>query len=357
MSMRQGSFALGMLLAAGLMIPAAPAEKSAVDKSVDNAVAFLQRTQETSGAWRGGPRNPQNAAITSLSVMAFLSAGHVPGEGRYGKTVEKGIEWVLRQQRPNGLLASEGGSYEMYHHGISTLMLAEAAGMTNSKLGDEIRLKLESAVEMILKAQRSSSRYGQGGWRYHVDPQLDYPQSTDLSVTGWQLMALRASRNLGCDVPAERIDWAVDYIKRCRDDATGGFRYDPGKLVTLGCTGTGILALELCGKERHRTPEALKAGSYLIKNPPRWGQSHFFYNVYYGSQATFQLGGNYWSIYRPDLYKVLLDNQNPNGSWLGADGASSIYGANYCTAMGVLALTVEYRLLPIYQRGDDVIEP
>ena len=355
--MAKGWCTLGMLLLGTVSSSAAPAEKTAVDKAVDSALSFLQRTQETSGAWRGGPRNPPNAAITSLSVMAFLSAGHVPGEGRYGKTVEKGIEWVLRQQKPNGLIASEGGSYEMYHHGISTLMLAEAAGMTNSKLGDEIRLKLENAVELILKAQRTSSRYGHGGWRYHVDAQLDYPQSTDLSVTGWQLMALRASKNLGCDVPAERIDWAVDYVKRCRDDATGGFRYDPGKMPTLGCTGTGILALELCGKERHRAPEALKAGSYLIKNPPRWGQSHFFYNVYYGSQATFQLGGNYWSIYRPHLHQVLIDNQNRNGSWLGADGASAIYGSNYCTAMGVLALTVEYRFLPIYQRGEDTTEP
>jgi hypothetical protein len=327
-----------------------------MDQAVDRALAFLQRTQETSGAWRGGQRNPPNASITSLSVMAFLSAGHVPSEGRYGKTVEKGIEWVLRQQRPNGLIATQGGSYEMYHHGISTLMLAEAAGMTDARLGDELRLKLENAVELILKAQRTSSRYGSGGWRYHIDPQLDYPQATDLSVTGWQLMALRAAKNLGCDVPAERIDLAVEYVQRCQDGATGGFRYDPGKLVTPGCTGTGILALELCGKERHRTPEALKAGAFLIKNLPRWAQPHFFYNVYYGSQATFQLGGNYWSIYRPQLHKVLLDNQNANGSWLGADGASAIYGANYCTAMAVLALTVEYRYLPIYQRDEGTTE-
>ena len=28
-------------------------------------------------------------------------------------------------------------------------------------------------------------------------------------------------------------------------------------------------------------------------------------------------------------------------------------GVNYCTAMAVLALTVEYRFLPIYQRGEE----
>ena len=56
--------------------------------------------------------------------MAFLSAGHVPGEGKYGRTISDGVSWVLAQQRPNGLLASEGG-HEMYHHGIATLMLCE----------------------------------------------------------------------------------------------------------------------------------------------------------------------------------------------------------------------------------------
>ena len=332
---------------------AAPPEKTAVDSAVDRALGFLQRNQDADGAWRGGPRNPKNAAVTGLCVMAFLSAGHVPGEGRYARVVENGVAWVLRQQQANGLIATDGG-HEMYHHGICTLMLAEAAGMTDRALGEELRAKLERAVQVILKAQRTGPGRARGGWRYHVDPRLDYPP-TDLSVTGWQLMALRAARDLGCDVPPERIDWAVEYVKNCQDAGTGGFCYDVGNRVTLGCTGTGILALELCGKQRHRTPEALRAGSYLIGRPnlPRWGQNHFFYSVYYGSQACFQLGGNYWAVYRPQLHRALLDNQSrATASWLGEDAASRYYGPNYCTAMGVLALTVEYRFLPIYQRDE-----
>ena len=48
----------------------------------------------------------------------------------------------------------------------------------------------------------------------------------------------------------------------------------------------------------------------------------------------------------------MLANQKSNGSWLAA-GDDSAYGPNYCTAMAVLALTVEYRFLPIYQRGEE----
>jgi hypothetical protein len=350
--MKLGGVALVLVLAAGVPA-AASADKSEADKAIDRGLAFLQRNQESDGAWRGGPRQPPNAAVTGLCVMAYLSAGHVPGEGRFGRTVEKGIEWVLKQQRSNGIIATDGG-HEIYHHGICTLMLAEAAGMTDQHLGEDLRSKLEKAVEVILKAQRTSTGKSRGGWRYHVDPRIDYPP-TDLSVTGWQLMALRAAKNLGCDVPPERIDWAIEYVKSCQDSASGGFCYDIGNRVTLGCTGTGILALELCGKEQHRSPEVLKAGSYLINhfNLPRWGQNHFFYSIYYGSQAAFQLGGNYWSIYRPALVKTLLENQGRTTSaWLGEDAASRMYGANYCTAMAILALTVEYRFLPIYQRDE-----
>jgi hypothetical protein len=129
--------------------------------------------------------------------------------------------------------------------------------------------------------------------------------------------------------------------------------------VTVPCTGTSILALELCGKDQHKSEEVLRAGAYLIRkeNLPSWQSGHFFYAIYYGSQATFQLGGNYWSTYRSRLHYVLLNNQRSNGSWLGrgyesSDGPYS-YGPNYCTSMAVLALTVEYRFLPIYQRGEE----
>jgi hypothetical protein len=50
-----------------------------------------------------------------------------------------------------------------------------------------------------------------------------------------------------------------------------------------------------------------------------------------------------------------LRNQNYNGSWTGGD-SDSAYGPAYTTAMGVLALTVEYRFLPIYQRGEEPAE-
>jgi hypothetical protein len=323
-------------------------KRTAMDESIDKALLFLSRTQERDGSWKAG--GGANSAVTGLAVMAFLSAGHVPGEGRYGETVEKGIRAVLRMQMANGVIASQQG-HVMYHHGICTLLLAEVVGMTDGDLAKEVKKKLEKAVNVILKAQRSRGAH-RGGWRYTVDPLGD----SDISVTGWQLMALRAAKNVGCDVPPECIDEAVEYVKRCFDRGTGGFSYmAQGGRATPACTGTSILGLELCGKDKHHAPEALKGGSYLLGHPPSWGQMHFYYTVYYGSQAMFQLGGNYWKSYREKLHKALLQHQSFNGSWQGGDSDAG-FGPNYGSAMAVLALTVEYRYLPIYQRSDEPSE-
>jgi len=334
------------LILGALFTPPLPAQESIkkkddVEQSVDRALAFLASMQEKDGSWHAMAQ--PSPAITSLCVMAFLSAGHVPGEGPYQANVEKGVRWVLKQQQPNGLIQG-GFGLEMYHHGICTLMLAEVIGMTDPALATELKPKLEKAVALILQSQKNSTGVHRGGWRYRPDS-----PDADISVTGWQLLALRAARNVGCDVPAERIDAAVEFLLRCRDPRTGGFCYTPGGRVTSACTGTCILGLELCGKDRHHSREALQAGSYLLKNPLKWGDEHFSYTVYYNSQAMFQLGHNYWSFFRPQLHKVLLDNQQRNGGWLSPDGV----GPTYTTAMAVLALTVEYRFLPIYQRHED----
>jgi hypothetical protein len=345
------------LTAALLLVPpsrAAEGERiddKSVDQSIERALEFLANVQDrTDGAWRA--RGSKSPAITGLAVMAFLSAGHVPGEGRYGAAIERGIREVLKYQQPNGLIAIEGGQ-EMYHHGICTLMLAEVAGMTDGPLNDEIRAALERAIAVILRAQRKGTGFDRGGWRYRVA----HTGGSDISVTGWQILALRAAKNLGCDVPTDAIEQAIEFIRRCYKESNGGYRYTPRDEVTVPCTGTSILALELCGKELHRCPEVLKAGDSLLRqeNLPSWGTNHYFYGIYYGSQATFQLGGNYWAVYRPRLRDTLLKNQQPNGSWV-ANGTDGAFGPAYCSAMSVLALTVEYRFLPIYQRGDDSAE-
>ena len=109
-------------------------------------------------------------------------------------------------------------------------------------------------------------------------------------MTGWQLLALRAAKNVGCDVPADAIDRAVAYVRRCYDDNRGTFTYTVRGPSTVACAGTGILGLELCGRELHRCRESLRAGAYIIRSPLSFEQSHCFYGLYYCSQAMFHSG-------------------------------------------------------------------
>src|SRR5690348_6358493 len=67
-----------------------PSEKwQRVEKAVDRALSWLSSQQEASGDFptyeSGQP------AITSLSTMAFLSRGHQPGIGTYGKGINRAI--------------------------------------------------------------------------------------------------------------------------------------------------------------------------------------------------------------------------------------------------------------------------
>src|SRR5439155_4985719 len=127
----------------------------------------------------------------------------------------------------------------------------------------------------------------------------------------------RAAKNVGCDVPSATIDRAVEYVLRCRDAATPGFCYMPGGGMSVACTGTGILCLEICAREGPRRRDSLQAGAVLLQSGVVWNTAHFFYSIYYGAQATFQLGNNYWNVYRPQLHKTLFDRQEANGSWIG----------------------------------------
>lgn len=319
---------------------------SEADRAVKRALDYLKASQRPSGAWALGDGR-EATSITSLAVMAFLACGHQPGlPGPYRETIEQGLRYVVNHQQANGLLATNTINGPMYCHGISSLMLAECVGTaTDEVLAAEIQEALARAVEIILRAQavQKDSRHD-GGWRYQPDS-----QDSDLSVSGWQVMALRAARSAGCNVPSEAIDQALSYVKQCahRD---GGFSYQPGGAPNNPRTGTGILTLEICGERQ--SPEALAGAEYLSRpeHAPRWSSPYFFYEVYYVPQALFQLGDEYFRPYYSKLVEILLPHQEPDGSWLSGDGNDRAGGRVYCTAMAVLALAIESRYLPIYQR-------
>jgi len=315
-----------------------------MDAAIDKALIYLAKNQLQDGSfacpW------PGNTAVTSLSVMAFLAKGYTPGTGPYGKVIDRAIDHVLACQHPSGLLVSRRGQSHgpMYCHGISTLMLSEVSGMVTPERQKKIDAALAKALKLILVAQKIPKRgHHRGGWRYqHTSA------DSDISCTGWQLMALRSARNSGTPVPKEAIDAAVAYVLglRCPD---GGFGYTDPSGPGLARTGTALLCLELCGK--HADKAAIDGGEWILKNMPNaFGGSHFYYGLYYCAQGMFQLGGKYWEQWAAWMYETMLKFQHKDGFWPAEGGPAGPAGPCYSTAMSVLAMSVSYRQLPIYQR-------
>ena len=343
------------------------AEWERVDQGVAKALAWLAGQQQPNGAFptqdRGQP------AVTSLCVMAFLSAGHQPGEGKYGESINRAINFVLECQKPSGLFSYlEPTNISItwtanYNHAISGLMLCEAYGQTSRDRAGRIKTAVDLALKETSRQQHEPPKIDPrdiGGWRYlHT---LSTSRS-DLSLTAWQLMFLRSAKNAQFDIPDEEkmVTAGLKYIESLFQPQEGVFFYghstadnNNDRYASRGMIGAGVLSLSLAGK--HQTEMARRAGDWLLANPfdvygkTNHGYDRFHYSAYYCSNAAAQLGGEYWKRLFPTLAKTLLDAQAPNGSWLSEQGGDQIYGACYPTALSVLTLTPAYQLLPIYQR-------
>lgn len=328
-----------VLIAAPQLVIAA--EDQAIDDAIVKALRYLAQQQRPNGCWVVDQIGDSTAA-TSLSIMSFLASGHVPGEGAYGQAIDKGVKYVLDHQHKDGLLVDRHSHGPMYDHGISALMLSEVAGMMPKDQSERVRKALERSITLILAAQRVKKNPREaGGWRYQ-QTSLD----SDLSVTAWQLLALRAAKDIGCDVPIENIDLAVGYIKRCVNGA--GFSYQPGGGPSTTLTPAGVLALQVC--DHFGDFEVLNGIRFQQQHPLRYDDSWFFYGAYYSAISAYKSGGADWDRMKTHLFREILSNQEPQGSWLARNGNERGHGAVYATSMSVLALTVEYGYLPIYQR-------
>jgi hypothetical protein len=316
-----------------------------VDPAVESALEYLARVQRNDGSF---PENyGDSTGIPALAGMAFLSKGHLPTEGPYAEALNRSIDFVLENQRKDGLFEKgNAGSGPMYAHNIATLFLSEVSGMVDPQRQKKIAEALPPALRLILQAQavKKDERH-QGGWRYHPGS-----SDSDTSCSGWALMALRSAKLNGAAVPDQAIADAVRYLGRHQDEKEGAFGYMNRGDHARSLTGMGLLCLELCGK--HGSPETTKAADYVMKSfRDLPGDQFEFYGNYYNAQGTFQIGGRYWSEYANWMYDTYLKKQSEDGSWNSRE-AGRIYG----TCMMVLAFTVPYRQLPIYQRDETVDE-
>ena len=339
---------LGLFLLPGMCFPADPVFEKfqpQIEASVDKGLEYLAARQQADGSFVG--ENGDTTGIVSLAGMAFLSTGDTPGQGKWGKPLAQCMEYVLTAQRTKegdpyaGMFARDPHREKMYSHCISTLFLSELSGMVAPEQQVRIREAQAKALALILKAQNvPKDERNAGGWRYLPDA-----NDSDLSLTGWALMALKSARLNGADVPEDNINKAVKYILNRHRENTGQFGYQGDMDHAESLTGAGLLCLELTG--HHGKPQTLMAGRYIQETRENLTRSDFEkYGNYYNAQGMFQLGGEFWEKYATWMYEHYPRQQKEDGSWEGRDGPL------YNTSLMILAFTVPYRQLPIYQRDE-----
>ena len=319
------------------------------ERAVAKALAWLAKHQSDDGHWDGAAFDETcgacgdetdiavNNALTGLSLLAFLGAGHTHvGDSPYADNVRRAAYWLIDQQNDRGDLR---GEETMYTHGIVTIALSEAYGMTGEEdFVDPVR----RAVEFIDRARNRII----GGWRY------DPGQAGDTSVLGWQIMALKSAT-------MNRIPASADSFKEARrwmdlvdhESKSGLYAYRPGRRHAPAMTAEGMFVQQLLGMPRG-DPRMKVSADFIARYPPNWDEGPNTYYWYYATLALFQYQGEHWRDWNRAITSELLRHQRRSGraggSWDPEGEWADVGGRVYQTALCTLMLEVYYRYLPMY---------
>ena len=323
-----------------------------VDEAIERGLAWIASQQKPNGAFPAVQSFEPGA--TSVCLLAFLACGHVPGYGKYGEILERGVNHIMSFQKEDGSIVPHVPDLKSsYVHGASALFLCEVYGMTSDQQASKMRTAIEKALRYtrFLQTDNKVVPEDRGGWRYYF-PEPGF--NSDLSATSWQLLFLRSAKAAGFEVPAEWIDEAFSYVVRCYHESERTFCYgshggDRGR-ITHGLSGTGILAYAMAGM--HKSPEARRAGKWILDRGfhSHEGIERFYYAAFYCNQGMFQLGGAYWKKFYPMLVNTVLPMQEADGMWFTGTQLGGANGGTLVTALAVLALSTPNQVLPVLQR-------
>jgi hypothetical protein len=342
------------------------------------ALTWLARHQLSDGSWSlsgyksrckdttcsgPGKAGDRSAAATALALLPFLGAGQThESKGHYKNTVAAGIRFLLSNEKANGDLRIGG---DMYDQGLATIVLCECYGMSNAK---EIRRAAQAALNFIVEAQNQRD----GGWRYQP------AQPGDLSVSGWQIMALKSGQMAYLTVPPSALENARKFLKTVAFEGhgPGRFSYLPGNAFCDGIvihegevvknddTHRAVTAIGLLCEEYMRMPRndpAMVDGTaYLMKSLPDSGARNVYY-WYYATQVMHNQLGPDWDAWNRKMRHVLIHTQCKEGCATGSwdphkptnDMWGDVAGRLMVTSLSALTLEIYYRYLPLYKLDEE----
>ena len=306
------------------------------EAAVALALEWLKRNQSKDGRWNH--RSGHTTAATGAAMLAFLGWGAKHTEtGPYQQTLSKAIDWMLSVEE-KGDLRYRGN---MYDHGIAAIAILEAYNLTKD---ERLRAPAERILAFTIKAQNPQT----GGWRYKTYRE-DPSEKGDLSVSGWQMMALKSARLGGMKVPETSFTKARKFLNGVgvKDK---GFQYRPGWTPSSAMIAEGLFCEQMLGAGVVNSK--MKQCVSLIQNQLPSNNKVDYYYWYYGSLAMRQAQGQDWQNWNDKLKPILLRKQvlrgNNQGCWEPEGKNSKAAGRVVTTALAALSLEVYYRYLPLY---------
>lgn len=325
------------------------------EAAVNRGLEWLANHQFAAGNWSihdsnckdhncgGHGSYESDTAATGLALLAFLGAGHTHNSGEYQQVVQRGLAFLTERQGSDGdLFRAETEFCWLYSHGMASIALCEAYGMTKDP---RLKRPAQQAINFIVAAQHPNF----GGWRYR--PKFE----SDTSVSGWQLMALKSAEIAGLDVPKGAYEGVGKWLNSVqKDDQPGRFSYHPTKQITPSMSAEGLLMRQYLGAGR--TDEQLLAGASFLKQRLPRPDSRDVYYWYYATQVMFHMQGDHWDAWNGALRNMLVETQDKGGPERGSwnpeaptkDTWGRSGGRHYVTCLNLLMLEVYYRHLPLY---------
>ncbi len=319
------------------------------EAAVERGLDWLAAHQNPGGSWslqnfHANCKHPRCADVgsvtadpagTGLALLPFLGAGHTHKTGKHRQAVARALDWLVTNQRANGTWLAPEDARPMYGHGMASIALCEAYGMTKDA---KLREPAQKALDFIVKAQHAPS----GGWRYQPN------QPADTSVVGWQMMALKSGEMAGLTVPPKVFDGIKKWLASV--EANGRFGYQ-SKNPSPAMTAQGLLSLQYLGARRD-DPRMRAGTDYLLANLPKADDTSYYW--YHATQVMYHTQGKHWKAWNGKMRDMLVSSQNTQGalagSWKPIDYREKPGGRLYATALRLLMLEVYYRHLSLYQQ-------
>jgi hypothetical protein len=327
----------------------------ATEAAVRSALKWMGASQEADGRWdarkhgagvetleaghdRESAGRGADTGVTGLAILALAATGNTHREGDHQQTVRKAVDYLLRNQGPDGNLGGQAQVYEFtYCHGMATLALAEILGMSGDA---ELREPVERAIGYTLAAQDPVG----GGWRYRPrDP-------GDTSQLGWQVMALKSAELAGIRIPKQTWQGVVHFLNEVASGERGGLAsYRSGEQVSRTMTAEALLCRLFLGQPID-SPATEEARDLILGRMPGDGEANL-YCWYYGTMSMYQLQGPNWTKWSEAIQRTLLTTQETSGplagSWPPNTRWDSYGGRVYSTSLATLCLETYYRFVPL----------